>query len=218
MDSLELSSKIEEVTVNVFHRKLEICPIFPNGQRIDPPNSFFHSFYRVTLKNGEVWAVDTTGAQYGHPDPLCPWPDFEQRRSCKVIRECEFGYIRHQVYQSYGMFPVRHMIVQKTEKQEISEALEGKIPALARECGGKLNAILRGSDAAFEQARDRFLCQLEDHLKASMTKLYAPDQIARRNREIKLQLSQNTADPDRQKGFDGLMRFMAAAIGTPKGP
>ncbi len=93
--------------------------------------------------------MDTTGAQYGYPDPLCPWRDFEQRRSGKSNRKCEFGKIRHQVYQSYGMFPARHMVAQKIEKQELTKALEEKISALAREHGGKLNAILKGSDAAF---------------------------------------------------------------------
>jgi len=89
---------------------------------------------------------------------------------------------------------------------------------LAREHGGKLNAILRGSDAAFKQAKDRFLDLLEDHVSASMTKLYALEQIKRRNKEVECQLSQNMADPDRQKGLDGLTRFMASAIGTATGP
>jgi hypothetical protein len=73
--------------------------------------------------------VDTTGAQYGYVDPLCPWRDFEQYRSCKLNRECEFGYIRHQVYQSYGMFPVRYIVAQRIEKEELTKALEEKIPA-----------------------------------------------------------------------------------------
>jgi glutathionylspermidine synthase len=116
------------------------------------------------------------------------------------------------------LVPARHMVAQKIEKQELTKALEEKIPALAREHGGKLNAILRGSDAAFKQAKDRFLDQLEDHLRVSMTKLYAPEQITRRNKEVECQLSQNMADPDRQKGLDGLMRFMASAVGTAAGP
>lgn len=162
--------------------------------------------------------MDTTGAQYGYPDPLCPWRDFVQRRLCKINRECEFGYIRHKVYQSHGMFPVRHMVVQTIEKQELTKSLEEKIPELAREHGGKLNTILRGSDAAFKKARDKFLNQLEDHLRASMSKLYAPEQIMRRDKEVECQLSQNMADPERQKSLDGLIKFMASAVGTATGP
>lgn len=59
-----------------------------------------------------------------------------------------------------------------------------------------------------------FLGQLEDHLRASVTKLYALEQITRRNKEIECQLSQNMADPDGQKRLDGMIRFMASAIGT----
>lgn len=103
-------------------------------------------------------------------------------------------------------------------RQELTNALEEKIPALAREHGGKLNAILRGSDAAFQQAKDRFLDQLEDHVRAFMTKLYAPEQIKRRNKAVEGQLSQNMADPDRQKGLDDFMRFVASAIDTATGP
>ncbi|KAL9131473.1 MAG: hypothetical protein Q9217_000621 [Psora testacea] len=121
---LQLRSKIEEVNVSVIDQKLQISLILPTGHKIDPPDSFFHNIYRVTLQNGEIWAVDATGAQYGYPDPLCPWRDFEQRRSGKINRECEFGYIRHQVYQSYGMIPVRHMVAQKIEKEELTNALE----------------------------------------------------------------------------------------------
>lgn len=66
--------------------------------------------------------------------------------------------------------------------------------------------------------QDRFLDQLEDHLRASIIKLYAPAQITRRSKEVECQLSQNMADSDRQKGLDGLMRFMASAVGTAAGP
>ncbi|ELR04407.1 hypothetical protein GMDG_01483 [Pseudogymnoascus destructans 20631-21] len=158
--------------------------ILPNGNKIDPPDPFFHNLYRVTLKNGERWAVDTTGAQYGYPDPLCPWHDFEHHRSGKIFREYEFSYIRRKTYESFGMFPVRHMVAHKMEKQELAKALEDKISSWAQEHGGKLNAILIGSDATFKQAKDKFLEQLEDHLKVSMTKLYSPEQILKREKEV----------------------------------
>jgi hypothetical protein len=51
------------------------------------------------------------------------------------------------------------MAAQKMEKQDLGKALEEKVPAWAPEYGGKLNAILRGSDAAFKQAKNRRLDQ-----------------------------------------------------------
>lgn len=91
-----------------------------------------------------------------------------------------------------------------TEKQELTEALEEKIPAWAKERSGggdKLNVLLWGPDAIFEKAKERFLDQLEDHLRVSMAKMYAPDQIARRNKSIDWRLSQSMVNPDRRKAF-----------------
>jgi hypothetical protein len=51
------------------------------------------------------------------------------------------------------MFPARHKVAQKMEKQDLAKALEEKTPAWAQEYGGKLNAVLRDSDAAFQQAK-----------------------------------------------------------------
>jgi hypothetical protein len=209
--------QIEEVNVSVNDQKLRISVVLPSGHQSGPPESFFYNVYRATLKNGEIWEVDTTGAQYGYADPLCPWRGSEQDRSCKLNRESEFGYLRHRAHQSYGMFPVRHIVAQKIEKEELTKALEEKIPELAQEHGGKLNAILKGSDAAFTQAKDKFLDQLEDHLRTLMAKLYTPEQITRRNKEIECQLSENMADPERQKRLDGMIRFMASAVGPAAG-
>jgi hypothetical protein len=44
-----------------------------------------------------------------------------------------------------------------------------------------------------------------------MTKLYTPEQIMRKEKEIDHQLSQNMADPERQKSFEGMMRYMVSA-------
>lgn len=44
----------------------------------------------------------------------------------------------------------------------------------------------------------------EDHLRASMTRLYAPEQMTRRRKEIECQLPQNMADPNRQIGLECL--------------
>jgi hypothetical protein len=44
-----------------------------------------------------------------------------------------------------------------------------------------------------------------------MARLYTPEQITRRNKEIECQLSRNMADPDRLKNLEGLMKFTASA-------
>jgi hypothetical protein len=205
---IDLCSKIEEINVSLSNLKLRISSIISlDGRAIDPPNPILHNLYRVTLPNGEIWAIDTTGAQFGYPDSLCPWRDFEQHRSSKINRECELGHIRHQAYQSYRMFPVRFMVAQTVEKQDLTKALESKIPVWALECGGKLDTILRGSDAAFKQAETRLLDQFEDHLKATMVELYTPEQTTRRSKVVEGQLPMNLADPDGQKRLARVLNF-----------
>jgi len=55
------------VNVSLINQKVRIS-LISNGQQIDPLGSSFHNLYRVTLKNGEIWAVDTTGAQHGYEE------------------------------------------------------------------------------------------------------------------------------------------------------
>lgn len=76
---------------------------------------------------------------------------------------------------------MKNMVAQKIEKMELTRKLEKKVPVLVRDHGGRLNAMLLGSEATFKQAKDRFLHQFENHLRAAMAKLYTPNQIARRH-------------------------------------
>ncbi len=39
-----------------------------------------HEIIKVTLRSGEVFAVDITGAQYGYHEPVTPWTKYEQER------------------------------------------------------------------------------------------------------------------------------------------
>ena len=55
------------------------------------------------------------------------------------------------------MFPAKCRVVQKIEKEELAKALEKKIPAIEQEHRGRLDAILRGSDPTFKQAKEIFV-------------------------------------------------------------
>ena len=161
--------------------------------------------------------MDTTGAQYGYPDPLCSWPGFEQRRLSKVIDNGVLGTMRREAYLSKAIVPMRHVVAEMTEKQELTEAIEEMVPALAQACGGKLSVMVTGSDAAFERAKDVFLDQVEHRLRETITKMYAPDQIAKRNKGIDSQIAQNMGNPVGRKIWVDMMRHMASTVETPKG-
>ena len=156
--------------------------------------------------------MDTTGAQHGYPGPLCPWPGIEQRRSYKVEKDSVFGTVQYEAFNALMILPRRHIVAQMTERQELCDAIEKRIPALAQACGGKLSTILRGSDATFKEAKDKFLDQLDDHLAASVIKLYTPGQIARRNKRVDSQFSKNKGTSN--KRTDAILRFIASASGS----
>ena len=175
---------------------------------IDLPYPFVHYLYKVTLKNGEVWAVDPTGSQYGYPDPLCPWHSLEQRRSYKVGGIEMYGALKQQAYQAGRTIPMRHFVAEMTEKRALTEKIENKIPALAEACE---NNILGGTDANSEKAKHRFLDQLDGHLRVSMSELSAPGQIAGRNKMIDAQMAENMkTSVEGRKAWDEAVEFMAS--------
>ena len=157
--------------------------------------------------------MDATGAQFGYVDPLCPWHDFEQRRLGKIQVERAFGHVRYKAYQSHGLSPLRYVVARKIELEELTEALEDKIPTLTAEFGPKLHIVLRGLDAAFHQAKDKFLNQLENSIRSIITEMYTPAQIMRRNKEVGCQLSKNMVDPEGRKQLEIMMRQIGLASG-----
>lgn len=79
----------------------------------------------------------------------------------------------------------KYIVAQKIKKQKLINIFKEKIPVLAREYKGKLNVILKGSNTAFKQVKNKFLNQLKNYIKVFITKLYASKQIKRKNKVIK---------------------------------
>jgi hypothetical protein len=156
-----------------------------------------HALCRVTLKNGEAWAIDTTGAQYGYPETLCPWPEYKQQRTETVGRAREFGSI-HAHHHSITSKKIPGVI----EMLDLSRMLTELIPLWTRLHGGTLNAILRGSDAVFKGASDKFLDLFDKHLKVCMIRLYSPENVSRRAKEDESGLQTLLADMARVKAGD----------------
>jgi hypothetical protein len=117
-----------------------------------------------------------TGAQFGYPEPLCPWQDYITGRVRKIKKEHAFGAVRGDFSQRSGMQA-------RPEKLELATMLEEKIPEWAGEYGGRFSAILDGSDSVFKANSDRFLDLFEKHVKASMAELFTPKDVARRVKE-----------------------------------
>jgi hypothetical protein len=160
------------------NQKLHVAESPISWQRRVHPDGLSHNLYRVTLKNGEKWAIDVTGAQFGYPEPLCPWQDYIMTRVKKIKKEQAFGAVRRD-FSTNGAMQVR------PEKLELAKMLEDKITEWAGEYGpgGLFNAILNGSDAAFKAARDKFLNVFNKHVNSSMIEVFSPKNVARRVEE-----------------------------------
>jgi hypothetical protein len=174
----------------------------------------YHNVYRVVLKQGEIWTIDPTGAQFGYYEPLCSWRSFQQRIS-KVDRIYELGYARHKAFYNSTKFPIKSMVSQQAEKEELVKSLEDWLPVWVALHNGKFNAILQGSEATFESIKHDFLEQLSAHVKKSLARMYIPAEIEKRTKAIEARIAQNQADPTSGNAIESLLRFCASAMGNP---
>lgn len=77
-----------------------IVTIEPDGGLPVSNSSFQHICWRITLKSGERFAVDLTGAQYGWFDPVCNW------KECLKTRCSYEGILRVGVSQGETIAPL----------------------------------------------------------------------------------------------------------------
>jgi len=45
-----------------------------------------HEIMKVTLRSGETFSFDITGAQYGYPEPITPWKTYHEERVLENIK------------------------------------------------------------------------------------------------------------------------------------
>ena len=139
-----LYSKLEEVEMLLTNCLLRVLTVSEAATHPEPPRNR-HCVYKVTMKNGQMWAIDVTGAQYGYLDTLCPWSQYERERCDKIDSIRAFGYFRNQPKDPYGLLKGAKM----AEEMALTEALDDQIPRWAQEYGGALNIILKGPEVTF---------------------------------------------------------------------
>lgn len=191
----------------------------------DADSLSYSSLYKVTLKSGEVWAVDPTGAQHGYPNPLQPWHDFVQKRSGTIDVEWDIGNFRVVIFNSYGNFPDKVMLARSKERLELAAALDATTPALTKP-GVELKSTLDGTDAAFERARAELLDLLDTKMRRLMVYLYSREEVLRRVVEVECILSERAvrangendpSDPESEDRMEELVRGMVSTGVTGSG-
>ena len=110
--------------MEVKNRSLNLLWVFPSGVVEDIGTS--HGILKLTLKNGEQYALDVTGAQLGWLEAVVPWEVYARTRVRYVVETLQFGQeqeIRHgdSIWDS-GLHSHHHRILAKFAKKVYSAA------------------------------------------------------------------------------------------------
>ena len=80
----DITYEIVEVAANLLPPKREIVTVSITGQRNDV--HLEHQLLKVTLKwSNEEYALDLSGAQFGYPLPITPWPEYLYKRCHSLL-------------------------------------------------------------------------------------------------------------------------------------
>jgi len=79
IDFPDISQKTEVVVFLLKDPPLTVT-FEPDGGCSTSNAGYRHVCWRVTLKTGNIYAVDVTGAQYGWFDSVCPWQECLEKR------------------------------------------------------------------------------------------------------------------------------------------
>ncbi|KAK4695683.1 hypothetical protein P7C71_g2118, partial [Lecanoromycetidae sp. Uapishka_2] len=72
---LDTAQQVAQITHQPKAYRRRVIAVQGDGYHVDNTDSK-HCINRVTLTNGEVYAVDLTGPQYGFYDPVIPWEQY----------------------------------------------------------------------------------------------------------------------------------------------
>lgn len=125
---------------------------------MDIPDPCYHNIYRVTLPNGEIWAIDPTGAAFGF-DSLYSWTQYREKHTTgHRIQAYALGSVRRGANTACEYLPA--------ELLSLAASLDAKIPVFAIDFGGKLASLIEGTDTTFLEAKEKFLDRVEEEVRA----------------------------------------------------
>lgn len=75
-----------------------------------------------------MWAVDITEPQYGYPETIFPWSDYQRDCIGKINGQWTFGHFRRQLAQRFLESPLRPSLANRILKENLTKALDGQIP------------------------------------------------------------------------------------------
>lgn len=90
----DVSVRIEEVQVSLRNKERITYCIRDDGEEDNV--DWDHHILRVTIKDGEAYAIDITGAQYNMFECIFPWDEYVGLHISRIIRSRPFGSQKNQ--------------------------------------------------------------------------------------------------------------------------
>ena len=120
---------------------------------------YAHSVIRITLKNGDKYILDLTGAQYGWKEILTPYNQYRQSKVRQIKEVLSFGgtrqYCKQRAEKSGGMAQWQHLT-------DIGfESTVNDIMKLWQQWNMPLTTLLKLPDDQFQQQQAGLLEMLE---------------------------------------------------------
>ena len=135
-------------------RKRPLKMIRPSPFGLD--DEYGHEIMKVTLKSGEVYAIDITGAQHGYYDAVYLWDQYVQTRVQTAGEAMSFGSLK-AVYlgPEWCGLPRYQGRINRLDKA-FAEAFDHAVGEWQRK-GVKVAEMLRMGEEAFVRTREELM-------------------------------------------------------------
>lgn len=156
-------TKFQELYLEPKDSKVEITLLSLTGYR-DKNSEYNHAVIKLTLNNGDQYALDISGAQFGYRTPLVPWNQYFDTRVDSVAQTKYLG--DHRRRSKFLVKPDEDGNGgMKTCNEEVAEVINAAIEKWQKK-NIKLKDMLRLQDSAFFSKREEFLRSIEESIEA----------------------------------------------------
>ncbi len=118
-----------------------------------------HAVIRVTLRSGKSYALDITGAHYGHYEPVVPWDSYMDLRVQQIAHSSKFGGWQSLLYgKVWGSETTEYGI------RELYKAFTLQLNAAMADWQNDnlaLSAMLKSPKDAFKRKQSEFIKFIE---------------------------------------------------------
>lgn len=134
----------------------------PDGSSIDLRKPIVsHLILRVSLKGGNDYAVDISGAQYGFHEPILPWTEYASQRIQRIRVTHPLGK-QKSVIDDWRHFGDAGTMAALQNGKAVGDEMDKVLDGWLRSEDAKLAVIMRLGTQAYEAKSSQVLEALDD--------------------------------------------------------